>query len=115
METQRHSSWQVDLPARLSIERLPPEFIEPPTIASMTEEQQTELLDAIRDRRMVAVTAWLAMQEERKRVHQETLGRKFDTQVKRIESAVQKIDEQLEKLQGYFARLNVLRMEATDE
>jgi hypothetical protein len=48
-------------------------------------------------------------------VHQEALGRKFDTQTKRIESAVQKIDEQLEKLQGYFAKLNVLRMEATDE
>lgn len=98
-----------------SIERIPPDFIEPATIRDMNEEQQTELLQGIRSRRLIAVVQHQQIMEEKKRVKEEAYQLKYDRLATKLAKSVEKIDLEIEKINDNFAKLRVLRFEALDE
>lgn len=91
-----------------------PEFIEPATILQLTEEQQTELIESIRQRRLVAVTQYLQVQEEKKKVLATAYEVKYDRVAKKIARYIEKIDEEFAKLEAEFGKLKALRFEALD-
>lgn len=95
--------------------RIPPEFIEPTNLARMSEEEQLELLEAIRQRRMVAVTQYQTLLAERKQVLRETHKQKYDSGIKRIASHIEKIDQSLAKVEEYLHKLRGVRLEAMEE
>lgn len=95
-------------------ERVPapvPDFVEPPQLCNMTEEQQAEFLMAIRARRMVAVQYHEQVKQERAANVKAELDRKFELIEKRLQSCITKIDTELEKVEGYFGRIRALRLE----
>lgn len=95
--------------------RLPPEFIEPANISNMTEQQQLELLQEIRNRRMVAVTQYLTIQAERKKVQNEEFAKKYDRGIQRISIHIKTIDNSLVKIEEYLYKLRGVRLEAMEE
>jgi hypothetical protein len=94
--------------------RIPPHFIEPKTLAQLTEQEQVELLEGIRARRMLAVSQYLAMQEEKKKVKEEGMQIKYEKLSIKISKHIDKIDKELEKVVEAFTKLKVLRLEAFD-
>lgn len=94
--------------------RIAPEFIEPKTLANLTEAEQIELVEGIRARRMLAVSHYIAALEEKKRVKSENYQLKYDKLCNRLAKHVDKIDKELEKVELLFTQLRVLRLEALD-
>lgn len=94
--------------------RLAPEFIEPKTLKDLTEEQQVELVEGIRVRRMVAVSQLLVMQEEKKKVTAVYLEVKFDKIINKLSKNIEKIDTELAKVEHLFTQYRALRLEALD-
>lgn len=95
--------------------RIPPEFIEPANIGRMSEQEQYQLLEQIRTRRMVAVTQHLTIQAERKKVKDEHNAKKYDTAISRIASHIQKIDDSLERIEEYLNKLRGVRLETMED
>lgn len=93
-------------------EDTPPDFVEPIRLVDLSEEQQTDFLEGIRARRLVAVHYYEEVQRERAANKRAVLDNKFATLEKRLISCVTKIDEQLLKAQEYFTKLNHLKLEA---
>lgn len=89
-----------------------PEFIEPPQLCNMTDEEQAEFLMGIRARRMVAVHYHDQVVMEREANCKAALDRRFEIIEKRLHSCITKIDAELEKVEGYFGKIRALRLEA---
>jgi hypothetical protein len=89
-----------------------PDFIEPPRLVDMTPEQASDFLEGIRMRRLVAVHYYQEVQAERARNQRAELDRKFGVLETRLQSCITKIDEQLEKAEGYFGKLAHLKLES---
>lgn len=100
--TSMQNSTQEDVPA----------FVDPPTLVDMDEAAQTDFLDGIRARRLVAVMYYEEVQKARAANRREALDKKFENLERRVKSCIDKIDEQLLKAEDYFRRLNHLKLEA---
>jgi hypothetical protein len=94
--------------------RIAPSFIEPETIKQLSPEDQVKLVEDIRARRMLAVTQYLLIQEEKKKVKGQVFEMKFDKLAARIAKHIDKIDQELAKVEQRFTELRVLRLEAFD-
>jgi hypothetical protein len=94
--------------------RIPPSFIDPTTLSQLSEEEQMELVEGIRARRMLAVSQYLVIQEEKKKVKQANLATKFDKVANKIAKHIDKIDQELAKVEHEFTKMRVLRLEAFD-
>lgn len=95
--------------------RIPPELIEPANLGRMSEQEQYQLLEQIRTRRMIAVTQHLTIQAERKKVKDEHNAKKYDTAISRIASHIQKIDDSLERIEEYLNKLRGVRLETMED
>lgn len=95
--------------------RIPPEFIEPTNLARMSEQEQFDLLEQIRTRRMVAVTQYQTLMAERRKVIGEKHKKQYDTTINRIASHIEKIDASLAKVEEYLHKLRGVRLEAMEE
>lgn len=94
--------------------RIPPPFIEPETLKQLSEEQQLELIESIRTRRMLAVTQYLMIQEDKKKAKGTYFEAKFDKMATKVARHITKIDQELEKIEAEFTKLRILRLEAFD-
>lgn len=94
--------------------KLAPQFIEPKTIFDMTEQQQTELLDGIRTRRLIAVTQYMQLVEEKKQAKSEAAQIRIGRLSERMAKSIEKIDKELEKLDDFIAKARVIRLEVFD-
>jgi hypothetical protein len=89
-----------------------PLFIDPPRFVDMSEEEQADFLSGIRARQLVAVMYYEEVQKERAANRRAALDKKFEVLEKRVRSGLDKIDAELLKMEEYFRRLNVLKLEA---
>lgn len=95
--------------------RIPPNFIEPHTIRDLTEEEQHQLLEGIRQRRLIAVTQYLALVEEKKKIKEDLYQVKWGKACDRIAKNIAKIDQAIEKIEHEYTKMKVLRLEAFDD
>lgn len=94
--------------------RIAPEFIEPKTLKDLTDDQQLELIEGIRTRRLLAAAQYEVMKEERKKVGAVYLQAKYDKLMTRLAKHITKIDGELEKVEHLFTQYRALRLEALD-
>lgn len=87
--------------------------INPPRLSEMTDEQVMELLTGIRARRMLAVHYFEEVQKAREENRKTKLLQRFKVLEDRIGSCLKRIDEDLLKVEGYFGKLAVLKVEST--
>lgn len=80
----------------------------------MSEADQQELIQGIRDRRLIAVLQYQQAQAERQRIKEEKLGIKMDRVAKKLARCIEKIDDELAKVELEFTKLRAIRFEAFD-
>jgi hypothetical protein len=90
----------------------PPDFITRVDIDKMSDEELTELVSAIRARRMKNFVVYQATVKEKKEVKQEKLVNRMETKCEQIVKKLAAIDKQFEALEKYVNELRGLRIEA---
>jgi hypothetical protein len=90
----------------------PPDFIEPQRFSQFTEDQQRDFLEQLRARRLIAVHYYERIKEERAANKRAELDRKFGVLEGKVKRCIEKIDDELVKVEAHFAKLAHLQLEA---
>lgn len=91
-----------------------PEFVEPPTIMTMTEAQQDDLLRGIRERRLIPITLHTQVVTLKNKLKHEKLVTKAEKLANRILKHIERIDKETEQVTGLFAQIKTLRLQAIE-
>lgn len=92
----------------------PPNFIQPKTIANMSDKEIDDMLDAIRVRRKQKLVIYQQELEQKERMTRAKLETQFTKAVEQAEKRYEALDKALENFERSINKLRALRLEIGD-